>query len=211
VVGTTYWVVNVGSNYIQVASELEGTAITVASGSGNIYSGADSYNNPAGSYPALRPFPVISNTTRNVIFYAEGSDGLTDTETIPFYTTPTVVAKPLASSAYKNITIFIYNATSAIAINRNTGSCNLLFTKLSFTDYITKVPIAKFTVYNPGSATDAEKDLLLAGSALNKKQDNYVAIIIDKCVVWSGKILRSNQGKEGLFSGALVQSWDIDC
>jgi hypothetical protein len=192
-----------------VSDELEGAALFVGSGSGRIYPGADSLT--AGSYPMLRPFPVATNTTKTVSFTAICADGTSNAVAIPFYMT-TALTKPTASSTYKDITIFIYNATSAMAINRNTtAGCTLLFTKLSFTDYITKVPIAKFTVYNPGSATDIEKDLLLAGSALNKKQDNYVAIIIDKCVVWSGKILRSNQGKEGLFSGALVQSWEIDC
>lgn len=206
VAGTVYYVVTVGSNYIELASAPGGSPITyTVAGTSLLYKASNK------QFPILTPFPVITNTTGAVTLFVTGSTADPASSYVNFYIVSTALTKPLLSSTYKDVSIFIYNKTSATVLNRNFSANNhLIFTKLKFTEYITKMGIATFTVVNAGTATAVEKDLLLAGSDLTT-DDNFIAIILGKNVVWSGRILRSSENKSGLFTNPVIQIWDIEC
>ena len=205
---TTYWVVGVGSNYINISASKGGSPITSTStSSGNFYIGC--VNIP---YPVLRPYPVASMAMKEVIFSPWGSNSNIDTNSVYIRADPSPLSKPTVNSTYQNISIFIYNSTSATVLNLNSSTNNhLIYTGLSFTNFMNKIGTAKFVAINPGNATSTELDLLLAGSAANPQKDNLIAIIQGSSIVWSGKIIRSTQNKTGLFDDPLVQTWNIDC
>lgn len=208
-INTTYYVKTIGLGYFTISLTPGGTAVTnTEAGTFSIYKGCRNVRNPS-----FRPFPVTTSKSRNVVLSVGGSSGdWSSTVNIPFYTTVTALTKPTMGSTFKDTTIFIYNSESATCINRNWSDDNhLFFTKLTYTNYLTKTSIAKFTVVDPGTATATELDLLLAGSALNVKKDNYVAIIQGDAVVWGGHISRSVQDVAGLYTNSVVKAWTIDC
>jgi len=116
--------------------------------------------------------------------------------------TPT---KPTSSGIYSRISIFVYDATNATAINRmKTTNNNLYFQDLKVTGSMNKAGQASFKVYNSGGATATEKGLMVA--------DKNVAIISGRSVIWSGKILRAVQGKMSLFDVATPAcTWTVEC
>jgi len=206
--GTPYYVSSVTPTYITLSATLGGAAngYTTPGTTPELMKGSTD------PYPILKPFPVIGDILRSVTSTVYTSTGDTGTSQNNFFTINDPSTKPLASGTYKDVSIFIYNSNNATLINRNTGtSMNLIYTKLKFTNYLTRISTATFTIVNQGSATQVEKDLLLAGSSLVPKSDNFVAIIVDKSVVWSGKILRSKLVKSGLFTDPVMESWEIEC
>jgi hypothetical protein len=149
---------------------------------------------------------------KEVVFVATSSNSGYDTNSVWIRMDPTPLAKPDMNSIYQSVSIFIYNSTSATVLNLNKSTNNhLVYSKLTFTNFMNKIGVAKFTVTNTGDATATEIDLLLAGSAANPQKDNFVAIVQGSAIVWSGKIVRSIQNKTGLFDDPLVQTWNIDC
>lgn len=208
--GTTYYIVNRGAGYVELSGTRGGSPITPTSTANDIhfYVGADSI-----PFPLLRPFPVGSDTYKEVIFYAEGSqNGSYSTGSLYFFENAAALSKPSIIGTNKDFSILIYNTVSATVVNKNiSANNNLFFKELEFTNYLSKIGTAKFSVVNPGDATSTELDLLLAGSGVNAQKDNLVAIIQGNSVVWSGKITRSIQNKTGIFDSPLVQTWNIDC
>jgi hypothetical protein len=207
--GTTYYIVNRGAGYVELSATRGGSPITPTTTNNDIhfYPGADRL-----PFATLRPFPSGSDAVKSVVFYAEGSNSGTDTQTEYFTVSASAKSKPSISGIYQDISIFIYNTSSATVLNLRSSANNHLFYKeLKFTNYLNRVGTAKFSVVNPGDATSTEKDLLLAGSAATAQKDNLVAIFQGKSLVWSGKITRSIQNKTGLFDSPLVQTWDVDC
>jgi hypothetical protein len=207
--GTTYWIVDYGPGYVKLSGSKGGSPITPTSTSNDIhfYVAADSIESPY-----LRPYPVGSDAVKEVIFYAGGSNSGSDTQSEYFTMVASAKTKPSISGIYQDISIFIYNTSSATILNRKSSSNNhLFFQELKFTNSLCKVGTAEFSVVNPGDATSTELDLLLAGSAATPQKDNLVAIFQGKSLVWSGKITRSIQNKTGLFDSPLVQTWNIDC
>jgi hypothetical protein len=214
-IGVMYWVVVVTSTYIRLSASKSGSAITASSTSSaiDIYMGTDSY-----PYYKVRPFPAASASLKEGVFVATGSTAAADGQSIYFRVDPTEVTKPTVSSNYHNYSLFIYNRHpadgAAMLVNRRQSTADgvhLFYTKLNFANFMNKVGTAAFTIVNPGDATSAELDLLLAGSATYHQKENLVAIIQDSTVVWSGKITKSEQDKTSQFEDPSFQTFNITC
>jgi hypothetical protein len=145
----------------------------------------------------------------DVTLTVTGSDDSTGTLTKTAYINevPFHVTKPTETDTYKHITIFVYDATTAMALSRAPNSMNNLFYKdLVITGSMNLPGQAKFTVYSVGAylGTATEKALICA----NKN----IAIIAGNGVVWSGKILKATQEKQSLYATTSpYQSWDVVC
>lgn len=200
---TTYWIVYVSpsNTFIRISGSKSGTPVTATqTGSGNLAQGCANF-----PYSVLRPYPVTSPILRTVVFNATTFDGDVSTKNITFYTILSASAKPTKSSTFSNTSIFIYNATTATIINRGwTPNNGFLYSDLVLTGSINKAGTASFVVTSKGTQTTAEENLLLS--------DNLVAIISGTSVIWSGKILRSEQSKMTLYNSiSTVKQWDIEC
>lgn len=214
--GTTYYVVTVTSTYIRLSYEKGGSPIQATSTSNtiNIYKGMDSIVNCD-----IRPYPQDETpSVRTGVFYAACVSGANDTTSVDFRTDPEEITKPAVDSNYQRLSIFIYNRLPAdgagMLINKTRSTADgvhLFYTELSFTNNLNAIGVARFVIINPGDATAAELDLLLAGSALYNQKDNLVAIIQGTSVVWSGKIVKSEQDKTSLFTDPNYQAFEITC
>lgn len=183
-------------------------------GTGEVVSSLAWYIGPdataaVGTYLGTDPFPVITPSsgtgTRYLKLRTTGSAGNTDDQVYPFYTVASASAKPTRTGTFDDISVFLYNSTDATVVNlRATTGCGFQYSNLSFTNSINKAGTATFTIINRGSATATEKGLL--------KAETYVAIISGQSVVWSGKILRSEQNVLTLYNNVSSASvWDIEC
>jgi len=208
---TNYYVITTSATQISLSLTLGGSPVyATATTTGNIYKGC--VNTP---YPTIFPYPVTSAAYRTIYLDVTGSGGgsapHTSTAAIQFYTQLSYSTKPTKFSVFDRISIFIYSphptasTGTATIINRNsTPNHGFIYTDLKFTDSINKAGTATFTITARGTQTTAEEALLLS--------DNYVAIIAGESVVWSGKILRSEQSVMSLFaSSSNVKQWEIEC
>lgn len=213
-INTTYYVLTTTSTYITLSLTRGGSPVyATANSTTNLYKGC--MNIP---YPVLFPYPVESPVSRNIVMDVYGSGGGSAPHSanisIPFYTQISSLIKPITSSNFSIISIFIYKphpySTApqtgvATIINRRwTPNNGFIYSDLTFKDSINKSGTATFTITAKGTQTADEETLLLS--------DNCVVIIAGNCVAWSGKILRSEQSKMTLFnSSSNAKQWDIEC
>ena len=196
----TYYVIFSNATLLRISETKGGPAkeCTIVGVAPKLYSGS------AEPYPVLRPFPVSLPTSRNVLVvsYTWASSAYV---ALPFFTILSESTKPVSSSVFSRLSVFLYNSTDATILNRLwTPNCGFLFTNLKFTGSVNKAGTASFTVTCKGDQTAVEESLLLS--------DNYVAIISGESVVWSGKILRSEQVTLTLFAQpSNIKQWDIEC
>jgi hypothetical protein len=157
-------------------------------------------------FPTLTVPAYVSSGNKTIRLTVTGSNSSTHyVEKSLYYSTAGSSSKPVKTDTFGDISIFIYNTTSATVINRKfTLNQGFLYSSLKFTNSINKAGTATFTVINGGLATAAEKLLL--------KAETNVAIISGQSVVWSGKILRSEQNVLTLFNSTTTSAmWDIEC
>jgi hypothetical protein len=203
---TVYWVKTATSTYLELSLTSGGAAIQYTdAGSGTFYiCHATPYQNGT-----IKPCAVTTTTDRSVTMYVVSSTGsasaATSSNLIRIYPAATAAAKPTSTTIYGRVSIFVYDATNATAINRmKTTDNNLFFQDLKVTGSMNKAGTASFKVYNAGGATATEKGLMVA--------EKNVAIISGRNVIWSGKILRAIQGKMSLFDTASPAcTWTVEC
>jgi hypothetical protein len=124
-------------------------------------------------------------------------------------------------SVWKRVSIFVYDkpssATSpaATVLNRNPSTNNNLFySDLQVSGSVNIAGTAKFTVTNPGNATNAEKslfsdDVVSVGVAPTQK---YIVIVCGHDIIWSGKILRSISTTQSPFNRpSTFGQWQVEC
>ena len=198
---TIYYVVSlVAPYYITLSATLGGGAITAGSNSAVTLGHGSTLQNP------IIRFQNFTSGVYDVALNCNdsGGTGATTLTKTGYITAATYTfSKPVNAGLFGRITIFVYDATNATAINRIKSTNNSLFFQgLKCTSSITKAGTATFTVYTTG-ATATEIGLLVA--------DKNVAIISGKDVIWSGKISRAVQAKMSLYDSGTFMSWNIEC
>jgi hypothetical protein len=202
---TVYYVINVSSSDLQVEATIGGGAINLG--------GAPAGNNyVCPTYLTQNPlmrFRPDSLVTPLLRFYLNGGVSSPDYYMPSFQTTPKT--EPLASSNYALTSIFLYSGDNATVINKlpsietyHVDHNHLFYTSLEVVGSICKAGTTKFGVFDIGNSTSTERSLLGA--------ETNVAIVAGNNIIWSGKILRSTQKKNSLYSDASVAAmYDIEC
>jgi len=204
---TVYYVVSATSTYVTLSATKGGTAITATqTQSGSVLQHCSTAQNPVVTYPS-----VSSITNRGVLLASYDAAGNHNGYGLNIVQYPTALPKPLAVDYYKNISIFVYTPPAAstqmaTVINRaRTPNNNLFFTDFQCVGSINKAGTLNFTVVNIGSATANEISLI---SSANMR----VVVVLGYSVVWSGQILRSQNGVSQIYSGSTnYQTYAVEC
>lgn len=154
----------------------------------NIYSGASTY-------------------TFNVSFHAHDAYGTSSsvaTGTVPIVISNDVGATP-TSGLFQSVSIFIYNDTNSILVNRTpTTFCTLYLLNPVIKDIIDTSAITTFSILVPRDATAIERSLIVEGS--------YIIALQGQTIVFSGVIKRAIQDLQGGFSLTTpLQKLDFEC
>lgn len=142
----------------------------------------------------IQTFPAGTYDIRLTCNDSGGTGATTGTKTTWMKVGTGTFTPPAQTTAYRNISIFVYEqsleaAPKATCICRNkTPSCNLFYQDLKVEGAITKSGKTTFVIVNSGRATAAEIDLFESTTIGRYKN---VAIIAGYDVIWSGKITKS--------------------
>lgn len=203
---TRYYIVAVTTTYLQISLTKGGTAASwtsAGSGTHSIYH--ISWNqNPV---ITVRSGGTASFDVKLVCVMADSATQYTTTKAGFINRIASAPSKPTETSRYGEISIFIYDSSNAVVLNRDKTTNNpLLFGNLEITNQMNLGSIAVFDVYNVGSplASTTDKGLLVS----NKN----VVIVIGTSIVYSGIIWRSTQTYGSLFDDATqYQIWRVEC
>jgi len=193
-----YYVVTATSTYLEISATKGGAAVqytAAGSGTNSIYHVGNRQS------PVISIHPVSTKTTYTVTLAVCSFNGgwyPTTCVKTAFITVDTGAAftPPAQTTAYRNVTIFVYERSSETApkgtciCRAKTSACNLFFMNLQANGSMLKAGKATFDIVNGGGGTANEIDLFESTTVGRYKN---VAIIGGYDVIWSGKITKSQK------------------
>ena len=192
-----YWVVAVGPpSWISISLTKGGAPVTYTNGSG---SGSFTISKVSDLQNPVIQFKTIAAGTHKIALTCNdsgGSSAATTTKTDWLKIATGTFTPPTISTAYRNLTLFVYErsletAPKGSCICRNkTASCNLFFVNLLVQGAMTKAGKATFDIVNTGAGTADEIDLFESTTIGTYKN---IAIIGGYDVIWSGKITKAEK------------------
>ena len=157
----------------------------------------------------IHTYPTVSTlTSYNVSLAVTDASGATASHTengfILSDSAANVPAIP-TDGTYSKVSVFIYNATDEMMVNRNpTDICSLYLLRPKIQNLIDKSSTTTFSILDVGNSTSTEKTLMVQGS--------YVIFIQGKTIVFSGMIRRVTQNLQNGFDASMkMKLWDIEC
>jgi hypothetical protein len=202
---TLYFIKAVTSTYVTVSTTSGGAAVTFSD------NGTGTHKIEHGSLVAtpIIEYPSVASLTKydvklTVTDSNSGTATHTETDYIVIDITGHVAAMP-TDGTYQRISVFVYDDTNSMMVNRTaTSICNLLLMNPVIVNTIDKSTEATFSILDIGNSTATEKLLISEGK-------NVIAIQ-NKFIIFSGAIRRVSRNTQGAFAATdKIQIWDVEC